>query len=246
MFNSWSRRNGLSKYNFASFIFSFIRVGYFFSRGKYHANQSLFHLFEHDLRIERFHDLKNARKKRIQYKIYEKRKYHVFDIRNIKRRIVSRCKQNRSFQSHLFFSWMENELASLSFFANTALDGAAPCRIFRSTVIFTRVVAPQWILLLPRLLTISKPSRHRGFDPSPPYPIPCYSLFDSHCSKSLHRDPLLCFFYPYLPIRLDSIDNRDSIIDNHSDSVTFVRSSFASRGFDLHSRPFTEKKTFLE
>lgn len=149
---------------------------------------------------------------------------------------------NRTF----FFSWMENELASLSFFANTALDGAAPCRIFRSTVIFTRVVAPQWILLLPRLLTISKPSRHRGFDPSPPYPIPCYSLFDSHCSKSLHRDSLLCFFYPYLPIRLDSIDNRDSIIDNHSDSVTFVRSSFASRGFDLHSRPFTEKKTFLE
>lgn len=103
VFNSWSRRNGLSKYNFASFIFSFIRVGYFFSRGKYHANQSLFHLFEHDLRIERFHDLKNARKKRIQCKIYEKRRYHVFDIRNIKRRIVSRCKQNRSFQSHLFF-----------------------------------------------------------------------------------------------------------------------------------------------
>ena len=77
-----------------------------------------------------------------------------------------------------------------------------------------------------------------------PHPL-CYSLFDSHCSKSLHRDPPLCFFYPYLPIRLDSIDNRDSIIDNHSDSVTLVGSSFASRGFDLHSRPFTEKKKNL-
>lgn len=121
---------------------------------------------------------------RIRYSKHQAKKVSLVAVNRIVR-------FNRTF---FFFSWMENELASLSFFANTALDGAAPCRIFRSTVIFTRVVAPQWILLLPRLLTISKPSRHRGFDPSPPYLIPCYSLFDSHCSKSLHRDPLLCFF----------------------------------------------------
>lgn len=55
-------------------------------------------------------------------------------------------------------------------------------RIFRSTVIFTRVVAPQWILLFPRLLTISKPSRHRGFDPPTPSTPP---ILDSRLALRL-------------------------------------------------------------
>lgn len=124
-----------------------------------------------------------------------------------------------------FSPTMENEQAPpTSFSADTALDDAAPRRIFRSTVIFTRVVAPQWILLLPRLLTISKPSRHRGFDP-PPGPTPPLPLTVLNRSTVI-SSPL--FFYPYLPIRLDSIDDRVSIIDNHSDSGTFRESKLLS------------------
>lgn len=112
---------------------------------------------------------------------------------------------NRILRSRLFSSTMGNEQAPLaSFFANTAMDGAVPPRIFGSTVIFTRVVAPQWILLLPRFLTISKPSRHRGFDPPLSLASRCLPP-PSHCSKSLHRDILSTVFLSVFtnPSRLD-------------------------------------------
>ena len=95
-----------------------------------------------------------------------------------------------------FSPTMENEQAPpppASFPADTALDDAAPRRIFRSTVIFTRVVAPQWILLLPAIVNdfealaasrFSSPSQ--ALHPSP---------FATHCSKSLHRDILSSVFF---------------------------------------------------
>lgn len=137
------------------------------------------------------------KKKNRAWKHGARKKDSIFEI---SRGIVSRCKQSRLFRCHLFFFLNENEPTPSSFFREY---GTGRCcfaqNIQIDSYIHTRGRTSMGFLLLPRLLTISKPSRHRGFDPPPSPPTPFCStardsLFGSYCSKSFHRDPLHCFF----------------------------------------------------
>ena len=265
-----------ANYTPASFMFSFIPRAFFFFflEGKtpresvfiplveQFKNQPFFQLKEEEKRKKKT----RAEKERISAIKKTRRRTNTDSIWNVtSSRIVSHCKQKRSFRSHFlfFFFFLNGKRAGFPLVFREYGTGrcCSARRIFRSTVIFTRVVAPQWILLLPRLLTISKPLRHPWFwSAHPLLPLPPWAYHSAlrlcHCSKSLYREPLHCFLFffffflhSYLPIRLDSIDDRDSpIIDNHSDSVIFVESNFASsHSRDLHSRLSREKqKTFLK
>ena len=215
VFNSWFCRNGLSKLHPGVFhvLFYSSCIFFFFLEGKtpresvfiplveQFKNQPFFQLKEEEKRKKKT----RAEKERISAIKKTRRRTNTDSIWNVtSSRIVSHCKQKRSFRSHFlfFFFFLNGKRAGFPLVFREYGTGrcCSARRIFRSTVIFTRVVAPQWILLLPRLLTISKPLRHPWFwSAHPLLPLPPWAYHSAlrlcHCSKSLYREPLHCFLF---------------------------------------------------